>query len=122
MTRHSPSASDHLIARLRANALAAVVRQGQSDLDRHLVEVGRPDVDALLAEADWLHIAVSAGDPPPELIDALRSPAGVQRLEHLHVNGRSVHVVINPIGYPAPDRERAVWIQICTLATGSVAA
>lgn len=120
MTSHYSSSTDRLIAQLKAHALVAVKRQGQPHLDRYIA-AGRVSDHVMCAQRDRMHMAESM-KVPLEIVDALRSPAGVQQLVHLHVDGRSVRVVINPLGRAAPDRELAVWLQIRTLALGTVAA
>ena len=59
--------------------------------------------------------------PPLELVQAMRSPKGAQRLVHTRVSGRHLKVVINPIGKPDPDREAAVWRCLIDLTEEHVA-
>lgn len=63
----------------------------------------------LVDEANQL---VAVGDPPTELLTALRSPAGAIRRISITVLGKKVVAVLRPIGYPCPAREHAVWRQL----------
>lgn len=113
MTSHTPSNSQ-LVSQLKEQALAAVGRQGFATLTQH-IDSGRADDITIRAEIDRLRVVTTSGAPPPELTSALRAPRGSQRLIRLRVYGRAIRAVINPLGYIAPAREHAVWIQICTL-------
>lgn len=50
-----------------------------------------------------------AGVPSPEIVEAMRSPAGTQQLVSTRISGRRLRVVINPLGESNPEREAAVW-------------
>lgn len=104
-----------LIDQLRDRALAVVGRHRPEALSAY-IDAGKEDDQADRAELDHLHTVTTSGSPPPELTSALRSPRGAQRLVSLHVHGRYVRTVINPNGCASPARERAVWIQICSVA------
>lgn len=110
MTSHT-STTEHLLGELRARALAAVYRSSQH-LAAH-VDAGREGDTATQTEIAEHRPATT--NPPDELITAMRSPAGVQQLVHLHGHGHRYKVLIDPIGYPSPYRERRVWQQISTL-------
>jgi hypothetical protein len=113
--------SSQSINRLVGKALAAVGRQGFTALAEH-IDKGRAEDERTQAEIDRLSVATSVGEPPAELVHALRATPGVQQLVRLTIHGRSTRAVINPLGYPDPARERAVWIQLCTLTPNSAAA
>ncbi|MEV4247026.1 hypothetical protein AB0J63_26880 [Streptosporangium canum] len=49
------------------------------------------------------------GDPPYELVRAMRAPVGKQQLVVTYIHGHKVKTVINPLGMWRPDREAAVW-------------
>lgn len=114
MTSQKTPSPSPLIDQLRANALAAVGRQGFHALAQHL-DAGRAEDHANRAELNHLRVATTAGAPPAELTHAMRAPRGLQRLVRLRVCGRSIRTVINPLGYPEPLREHAVWIHICSI-------
>lgn len=115
MTSH-PSLSIQSITALRLKALRFV---GQLKGLQPLIE----KIEAGRADDEWIFARLRAHNniderAPARLVAALRSVAD-QQLVHLHVGARSVHVVINGLGGPAPEREQAIWDQIVATVTAT---
>lgn len=115
MTSHekaepSPQNLENLTKRLKAQA--HMISEQYCPEMTAVLRARFDEIDALQQEINEGRAILAAGDPPAELVAALRSPAGPQRIVHITVDGRDVTVALQPNGFASPRREHAVWRQI----------
>ena len=104
------------LERLLANVRGILARHPQTfDV---LARLGGEGASAH-ADIEQLRDSTSASTPPPQdLTDALRSPAGRDKIINLTVGGKLVKVAIPPLGYVDVRVEQEVWRVIQRTAMG----
>lgn len=100
-------ATEGTLQRLRQAALRVAGRGKPPRAERALIKmITAAQSSSTFRQQESQH---HSDTPPAEIVEALRSPAGTQRLVVTYVEGRRLRAVINPIGRPDPEREAAVW-------------
>lgn len=102
----SPCTSDPTLDKLIAKALRLI--RGRTAREQALAEVFKNyrAQHCKQPQASRFH---ATGEAPQQVVDALRSPVGVDRVAIVRYEGMLIKAVLHPHGKPDLQREAAVW-------------